>query len=444
VPHELAQVLADIILIALIAGLPALFFLFTDRFRRLPSPQEFASLFVMVGLAGVVLRLSALSVLAATILLAIGLAWLSAEYALLGLSYSRTMSPARLFPGEEAELTVRIENRKLLPLAWVRVIDPIETRLVRNDRRLEDVLAFSGGIERDDVRGRSLVTRTAIGPFQAVTRVYRVTGRKRGVYVLGPPAVESGDPFGMFPRRGAIGGKHEIVVYPNVYRPDEIGIPFREMIGELVPPRALVEDPMLVAGSREYRPGDPLRRVHWKATARTGDLQVRVLDPSTTANLLIVLNLNTYQHIWQGVDLERVEATIDAAASLAVWALDRGYATGIRANGTSHGADHVTRIAPSASPRQASIILDHLARLSFSGRFPPEQILLDEMRRLEAGTSLVFVTPTLTAPVIEIVASRRLANRVSLVYTGRLAPASVRGLPVHLMVPPVERSRAVS
>ena len=55
-------------------------------------------------------------------------------------------------------------------------------------------------------------------------------------------------------------------------------------------------------------------------------------------------------------------------------------------------------------------------------------------------------TPDLrdTAPVIEIVGSRRLANRVSLVYTGRLAPASVRGLAVHLMVPPVERSRAVS
>jgi hypothetical protein len=171
---------------------------------------------------------------------------------------------------------------------------------------------------------------------------------------------------------------------------------------------------------------------------------VRLLDPSTTANLLIVVNLNTYQHVWQGVDLERMEQTIDAAASLAVWALDRGYATGIRANGAVNRTEQVARIAPSASPRQASIILDHLARLSFSGRFQPEQILLDEMRRLEAGTSLVFVTPVLTGSLVEILTSRRLANRVSLVYTGRLAPASVRGLPVHLMVPPEESGRAVS
>lgn len=443
-PREVAQVLADIVLIGLIGGLPAMFLLFSDRFRRLPSPEEFASLFVLVLLSGVILRISALAVLAATVLLAIGLAWLVSRYSLQNLVYSRDLSPPRLFPGEEAELTVRLENRKLLPLAWVRVVDPIEFRFVRNDRRLDEVLAFSEGVALDEVRGRSLITRTAIGPYQAVSRTYGVTGKKRGVYTLGPSAAESGDPFGIFPRRAGIGGKQEIVVYPHVYTADEIGVPFREMLGELVPPRALVEDPMLIAGSREYRPGDPLRRMHWKATARTGELQIRLLDPSTTATLLIALNLNTFQYLWQGVDIERMEATINAAASLAVWALDRGYATGIRTNGSVMGSDREIRIAPSASLRQASVILDHLARLSFSGRYAAEHILLDEARRLEARASIAFVTPILTAEILDVLTSRQLAGRVSVIYTGESAPAAVRGIPVYLMAPRGDAHRAVS
>ena len=44
-----------------------------------------------------------------------------------------------------------------------------------------------------------------------------------------------------------------------------------------------LEDPIRIAGARDYRPGDPLKRMHWKATARTGELQVRLVDPSTTA-----------------------------------------------------------------------------------------------------------------------------------------------------------------
>src|SRR5436305_185088 len=79
----------------------------------------------------------------------------------------------------------------------------------------------------------------------------------------------AGDPFGIFPRQALVGETHEIVVYPTLYRPEVLGLPFHEMIGEIIPKEAPVEDPLFLAGGREYRPGDPLHRMNWKATARS-------------------------------------------------------------------------------------------------------------------------------------------------------------------------------
>jgi uncharacterized protein (DUF58 family) len=215
-------------------------------------------------------------------------------------------------------------------------------------------------------------------------------------------------------------------------------------MGVLLARRALFDDPTLLAGSREYRAGDPMRRIHWKATARTGDLQVRVCDPSTTASLMIVLNLNTFQHVWQGVEPERMETAISVTASLAVWALEKDFAVGVRSNGIVAGIENSPRLASSANPRQAPMILEHLARLAFSGRYTPEEILLDETRRLGANGSMIFVTSILTPSLIRVLTTPGLRGRVSVVYCGRVAAPVVRGLQVNLAIPPLARRHAVS
>lgn len=442
--HTVAQTLASGAIVAIVFGLPALYFLFTERFRRLPTAQELSTLFAVLALAGLILGLPALAVLGASVLVAIGISWIMAEVALDNVQYERTLAPPRLFPGEETRLHISVRNYKFLPLAWLRIVDPIDIRVVRNDHRLDDVLTFSGGIERDDDLGRSLVTLTALGAFRALERTYTVTALKRGVYILGPARAESGDPFGIFPRKATLGTKQEIIVYPSIYRPEEQRLPFHEMIGEIRPERALVEDPTFLAGGREYQPGDPLHRMNWKATARSGKLQVRLFDPTTTANLLLVLNLNTYEYLWQGVDLDRMESAISAAASLAAWAADNGYAVGLRATGTIGNSDSALRIAPAAHPQQAATIFDHLARLTFNTRFPTEQVLLDEIGRLEARTSLIFVTPILTERQVDILLSRSLRGRVSVLFTSPGLPPGIPGLPVHRLAPSGESVRAVS
>lgn len=445
--HTTVRLLADIALFVLAVFIPVLTVIYTDRFRQTMSPDQYAAIFVAAAVAGILLFLPAISIVAATALLALGLARLTARHALAHVSYERTLEPDRLFVGDEASLLVRLKNDKFLPLAWLQITDPILYGMVGANQELDDLLVFSGGIEAQESLQPALVNRTAVGPYQEVRRTYRVKAMRRGAYKIGPATVETGDPFGIFRHTTTFPGRTEILVYPKIYGPEAIGLPFRQSMGTLIARRALFEDPVLLAGSREYRPGDALRHIHWKATARTGDLQVRVSDPSTTAQIQIILNLNTFQQVWQGVDLERVEAVISVAASLALWGLDHDFPVGLRSNGVITGSESAStapRVAPSASPRQATILLEHLARLSFAGRFAATDILLDEARRLGAARSIIFITAVLSPDLITVLTSRQLRGRVSVVYCGRYAAPVVRGLPIHLAAPPQEENLAVS
>jgi hypothetical protein len=159
---------------------------------------------------------------------------------------------------------------------------------------------------------------------------------------------------------------------------------------------------------------------------------------------MIVLNMNTYQHVWQGVDLDRMEACIDVAASLAIWALEKDFAVGMRSNGIVAGLENTPRVAPSAHSRQVTALLEQLARLAFSGRFSAEYVLQDEVQRLPAGGSILFVTSIITPSLVQILTSRTLKGRVSVVYCGRSAAPVVRGVPITLATLPTERVRAVS
>jgi uncharacterized protein (DUF58 family) len=447
VKHPLLLVLADMAIIGLVICLPFMWIVYTVQCGRVLQPRQYASLLTVTLLGGVFLFLPAISIIGVTGLLAFGLGWISGHYALTGVSYERTLVPRRLFPGDEAQLTVRIRNEKILPLAWFVVTDPFWLGIIRGHRRLTDLLTFSEGVELTGDMEHGLVTRGGVGPFQELVQSYGITALQRGVYALGPARVESGDPFGLFPHEQTMGTRDEIIVYPKVYRSSDIELAFREAIGDVEVRRALLEDPILIAGSREYQPGDPLRRVDWKASARAGELQVRVSDSSTTAQLMVVLNLNTHRHVWEGIGIDRMEEAIRVAASLCVWGLEKGFAVGLHSNGIIGAAENdkdAPRVQPSAHPDQDSVLLEHLARLSFSGRFSPDRVLVDEGRRLRRGTSIIFVTTVVTPEIVSILTSRELTGRASVVYCGSFAAPLLPGIPVHLATPERESVLAVS
>ena len=104
---------------------------------------------------------------------------------------------------------------------------------------------------------------------------------------------------------------------------------------------------------RDYQPGDSLRRIDWKATARRGHLQSRVYEPSATLHLLVALNLTTLEQTWSGYDPLLLELAITVAASLATQASQQGQSVGLLTNGSFPEADRPVRLLPGRHPHHS-------------------------------------------------------------------------------------------
>jgi uncharacterized protein (DUF58 family) len=371
-------------------------------------------------LLGMILRQRSLSLLGLLTLTTAGGAYLWAKYALGHIAYSRELESERVFPGDHVGMRVRVQNNKLLPLAWIDIEDQVPDNL-----RIVERETLPSGIPGMDV----LRITTAMRWYERVSWRFNVECRARGYYTFGPVVLRSGDLFGFFNRREALDNYANLTVYPRIVTLDQIGIPPRHLFGELSVRRLIITDPSRAVGVREYRPEDEFRFVHWKATARAQTLQTKVFEPTTTAQFGVFLNLDTFEHYWEGVDYERAEAAIVVAASLATTALAERKTVGMFANGVVGGSDQPLRIRPGRSPEQGSQVLGGLARLNpiASVNFP--KLLRAETTRFPWGSTVVVIsaimTDTIAATLAEIA---REGHRLVLITLDDVTPPPIRNL----------------
>jgi uncharacterized protein (DUF58 family) len=306
--------------------------------------------------------------------------------------YRRDLSHTRAFPGETIRLTLWIENRKLLPVLWLRIQDefPRAVTPIAPDTE-ESLLAPSHEPERG-----YLLSLLSLRWYEGLRRHYTLVCGKRGVYNLGPVRFLSGDPFSLFQSRRQEGGAQHLVVYPRVLPLRDLGIPAKAPFGETRAPRELFRDPSRIMGCRDHRPYDGFRHIHWKATARQSDLKVKVYEPTVSLSVVICLNVATFPYPWQGFRSELLEHAIVVAASLAGYAVERRYVVGLVANGAMPHADQPLKVLPGRSPHQLSRMLEVLAGVTPFATSSIERLLRDESPELPWGATLVVVTAVVT------------------------------------------------
>jgi uncharacterized protein (DUF58 family) len=194
-----------------------------------------------------------------------GLARLWSYWSLKGVTCERSLTESRVFPDEYLELKLKVTNRKLLPLPWIEVNDQVPSGFIE------------GLVSARDARPgfETISQSTSILWYSAVTWKYRLQCKRRGYYPLGPLSVTSGDIFGLYPRTAGELTQDYIIVYPRVYSVSHLSIPSLYPLGDVKSDNRIFEDPSRTIGIRDYLPGDSLRRIHWKASARQQQLQVK-------------------------------------------------------------------------------------------------------------------------------------------------------------------------
>jgi uncharacterized protein (DUF58 family) len=137
----------------------------------------------------------------------------------------------------------------------------------------------------------------------------------RGYHQIGPLVLETGDLFGLHRRFRVVADPKFVLVYPRIVPLIGYDIASRRPIGDVRISHRLYEDPTRIAGVRTYQQGDPLNRVHWRATARTGQLHSKVHEPSTLSGMTVLLDFHRDGYHARGEPF-RSELAVTTAISL--------------------------------------------------------------------------------------------------------------------------------
>lgn len=281
------------------------------------------------------------------------------------LSYERTFSTTACRAGDEIEMIERIANDKWLPLPWLRLEATMPASLRFGSQGDMTV--------REGIRFQNHRSVFALKPYTEIIRRHKVRCLRRGCFDLETAVMTTGDLFGFAQHSTTLRVGLRLLVYPVPAPVEDLPLPWRGWQGEMVVRRLILEDPFVKQGVREYRPGDPMRSIHWKATARTGKLQVHQLAPTANRKLSILLNIEVNPDMWSDVtDPDLIEWGIRCCLTLVEQCLAQGIPTGFACNG--HSIDRDTRtpvhVPPSGGQQQYEKILEEMAKLQLRLSLP--------------------------------------------------------------------------
>ncbi|MCC6176261.1 MAG: DUF58 domain-containing protein [Chloroflexi bacterium] len=310
----------------------------------------------------------------------------------------------RAFPDDDLDLLLSVSSRGPIPIPWLELDLTVPRGL--------HVFSTADGEVRGD--GRVVHLLATILPFRTIERTTRVRCRQRGYYAVPSVTIVVADPLRLYPRRIEYPVGAEAIVYPRIVPLDKIGLRAELAQGDIRERRVLLTDPTRAVGVREYRPGDPPRSIHWKASARRGALQVKVLERTARLQLALFLDVGSFDHSWLVFRDSLFERAVTATASLAQDVLDRGgqIALGL-------GGQEPVSLPIAGGMEQHRLVLEALAVVDAKQGRPLASVLAASLWRQPAGTTIVILTADLDDEIgAEILTARRRGHPVALVYFG--------------------------
>lgn len=255
---------------------------------------------------------------------------------------SRYIAPTRISAGQPATVTLALANDGAMPMGLLLLEDQVPYVL---GTRARFILDHAGPRWREEVR-------------------YAVRSEVRGRYDIGPLTIRVSDPFGLIELVRSFHNTASLVVIPQVYPLPSIGISGDWTGAGENRPRAFAIGSAEDVTVREYRHGDDLRRVHWRSTAKTGDLMVRREEQPWQSRATVLLDSRATAHRGSGL-ASSLEWSISTAGSVAVHLTQAGFS--VRLVTDRHDVEaHAWHDKTTKDAEQSGPILDELAVMTHS------------------------------------------------------------------------------
>lgn len=415
-----------------------------EHTSRLTGEHVYKHLYLLallLVLVGIIWHQTLFMVGGTIMLLIIGTIDIWTTYSLRALKYTYRLSEQRATFGEDITLSISIDNAKLLPLPLLELKKVVPRALPLKDHPMRKMI-ISNITELEDL--------ISLRSYERVTRTYTIHCINRGIYTFGPTRLRSNDIFGFLSRELTIPEEKYLLVYPLVVSIENLNLPSRHPFGNYQTRQRLLEDPSHVIGLRDYVYGDSLRRIDWKATARSTQLQSKIYASTTTYTLAIFLNAFVQLDKYYSIHPDLQELAICTAASIATWGLNENFAVGLYANSGLHLPDQHEifdnlqgaqltaaiaaqverrrlRIPPASNQAQHQRLMEALARLQPHMSTPLEEVIYAERAHLPIGTTLIVITHSVNERLVDMLTHmQRNGHAVALIFVGN-APT-----PLHL------------
>ena len=235
--------------------------------------------------------------------------------------------------------------------------------------------------------------------------------------------VRTGDPFGFFEAAATVGRPTVVTVFPRVVPLPRWRLPNANLEGTHSAPERTLQTTPLATTVRPYAPGDSFNRIHWRSTARLGEIQVKEFDLEQTADVWLFVDLEPPCRL-ERATFRRSRNSLRVAASIAHDAIVENRAVGVTTSGH--------RLVRPGRPGPAPATEDHGAAGGGRRRRPHSplgEVLLAGLPRLRRGMTAVVVTPSLDRSWVRALAALRSRGVAAVVVTVDAASYERAGQP---------------
>ena len=279
--------------------------------------------------------------------------------------------------GDRIRVTYTLRNTSRIPKPWLEIHNPTSLPAGLPGR----AISLGGRTER------SWLIRTPL--------------TRRGHFRIEPLQIRTGDPFGFFESSASVGSGINVTVYPRLEPIPLWRLPAANLDGSHAMRERTLQATPLATTVRPWAPGDAFNRIHWKSTARHGDIQVKEFDLEQTADCWLVLDLERAVQRGAG-DESTVEVAVRVAAAVADKALIENRAVGMTVN-----AHRLAQLQPDRGGRQHLKVMQLLAAVEGDGSSPVAEALVASVPRIRRGMTCVVITASLDRAWVKPLAALR-------------------------------------
>ncbi|MEN6626843.1 MAG: DUF58 domain-containing protein [Candidatus Sumerlaeia bacterium] len=310
--------------------------------------------------------------LAAFFMIAMLWSWLLSRGQLETVRAVRAHRP-RVFEQDDLDVVLTFSRGKGFPIQLLQVEDRFMASMEMSRRHLIPWLA---------------------GGWEVLLHYRAAADRHRGHYFIGPVVVRAADPLGIFMHHHELDCITPLIIYPRADPLPDYTVP-----GDLAQPGASMNFVRRVGvgeevlGVRQYHPGDPPGRVHWRTSARCGRLHVVELDRPIQSELAVMLDMSRRSRFGLGA-----EATTELSVRAATSVLTRAHETRHRFS-LAYVQNEPVMIPSGSGLAHLHMLLDRLAILNPSGEAVMWRDLAPRALLLPAGSRAVFICAVANVPV---------------------------------------------